>query len=200
MSDDRNLDGWLDALAGRGTADDAAAREARALREALRSRRPVDELALQRELAGQDEGHGAALLARARRDPVLGPALARGGASRHGRHPAWRALVAAGIAGLAVALVWTLRPVPEAPVYREAPGPIHRMTAADPRALRDEIATALRDAGATIVTYERFGREGIDGDLPRPVTGAVRAVLERYGIPEPADGILRVEIETPAPP
>ncbi|MBV6417065.1 MAG: hypothetical protein CMLOHMNK_01698 [Steroidobacteraceae bacterium] len=96
--------------------------------------------------------------------------------------------------------MWTLRPASESPAYREAPDRLHRMVAADPRALRDEIATALRGAGVAIVTYERFGREGIDGELPRPVTDAVRAVLARYRIPEPADGVLRIEIEAPAPP
>lgn len=201
MSDDWHLDAWFETLAGRDTADGPAANEARALRAALRARETIDELALQREVAAFDDRREATLLARARHDPQLAPALARGRANgRSRRQPAWRALLAAGLAGLAVALVWTLRPASETPVYREAPDRLHRMVAADPRALRDEIATALRGAGVAIVTYERFGREGIDGELPRPVTDAVRAVLARYRIPEPADGVLRIEIEAPAPP
>jgi hypothetical protein len=109
-------------------------------------------------------------------------------------------LLAAGIAGIAVALVWTLRPTIETPVYREAPDQLYRMVAEDPRALRDGIVQALRSAGVEAVTYERFGRQGIDAELPRPATPLVREVLARYRIPEPADGVLRIEIEAAPPP
>lgn len=196
MSDDATLDAWFDSLAGR----DAAVREARVLREALRARTAVDEVSLQRELAAGDASRAAQLLAAAHRDPILGPMLARGARRRAYPRRAWSALLAAGLAGIAVALVWTLRPAIEAPVHREAPDRLHRMVAEDPRALRDEIARALRGAGVDVLAYERFGRQGIDADLPRPITGPVRDILARYRIPEPADGVLRVEIEAPVPP
>lgn len=198
MTDEPTLDVWFDALAGRDTVGGGATNEARALRAALRARSAIDEPGLQRELAASDADRGAELLAKARRDPILGPLLARGrrGLARR----AWGGLLAAGLAGIAIALVWTLRPTTEAPVYREAPDQIHRMVAADPRALRDEIAQALSAAGIEVVTYERFGREGLDAELPRPVTAPVRSILVRYRIPEPADGVLRIEIESGASP
>lgn len=204
MSDDASLDAWFDALADRDTAGgatrSAAANEARALRDALRALPAVDEVSLQRELAASDAGRAGRLLAAAHRDPILGPMLARGTRRREYPWRAWSALLAAGIAGIAVALVWTLRPTIETPVYREAPDRLYRMAADDPRALREQIAQALRSAGVEVVTYERFGREGIDADLPRPITPLVREILERYRIPEPADGVLRVEIEATPPP
>ncbi len=199
MSDDATLDAWFDSLAGRDTAGgattSAAANEARALRDTLRARPAVDEVSLQRELAESDSSRAARLLATAQRDPVLGPILARGPSRRAYPRRVWSALLAAGIAGITVALVWSLRPTIETPAYREAPDQLYRVTADDPRALRDEIAQALRNAGVEVVTYERFGREGIDAELPRPATALVREILARYRIPEPADGVLRVEIE-----
>lgn len=200
MTDDPGLDAWFDALAGRDTSEGAAANEARALREALRARPAVDELSLQRELAASDADREAQLLEKARRDPILGVMLARGIARRSATRRAWGGLLAAGLAGIAVALVWTLRPATEVPVYREAPDPMHRMVADDPRALRDELAQALRAAGVEVITYERFGREGLDADLPRPITAPVRDILLRHRIPEPADGVLRIEIMATPPP
>ncbi|HNR23259.1 MAG TPA: hypothetical protein PKL49_09560 [Steroidobacteraceae bacterium] len=200
MTDDPTLDVWFDALAGRGTVGGAAANEARALREALRARPAIDELGLQRELATSDADRGAQLLGKARGDPILGPILARGRGRLNIARRAWGGLLAAGLAGISIALVWTLRPATEVPVYREAPDQVHRMVAADPRALRDEIARALRAAGIEVVIYERFGREGLDAELPRPVTGPVRSILVLYRIPEPADGVLRIEIESGSSP
>jgi hypothetical protein len=189
MTGEKDIDDWIDALAGREGGP--AAGDARALRNALRER-PVDELALQAEIAAARE-RSPTLLARARHDPVLGPALGHR-PRRPGRPGAgWRMVLAAGVAGLAVALLVTLQ-APEEPAYRDAEEPVYRLVADDPSALRDEIATALRAAGVEVVTYERLGREGIDGQLPRPLSDEVRAVLRRYGIPEPADDALVVEI------
>ena len=208
MNDEVDDQAWLDALAGRDTfagratvgertegARTATLNEARALRAALLARAPIDELSLQREIDRDGETRAAQLLARARRDEILAPALARArGTAPRQRTWHWGALLAAGIAGLAMALVWTLRPTVEAPVIRSTPDAIFRMVAEDPTALRREIVNALRAVGVEATIYERFGRAGLDADLPHPLTPAVRAVLERFGIPLPEGGVLRIEI------
>ena len=66
---------------------------------------------------------------------------------------------------------------------------------ADPEGLRRRIVGALSAAGVQVATYGRFGRYGLDADLPQPITPDVDAVLERYRLPVPRDGVLRVEIE-----
>lgn len=200
MTDDRDIDAWLETLAGREAAAGAPVGDARALRAALRTRRTIDERTLLDEIDAARFGHTPRLLERARRDPILGPAIARGASRQRGPRGLWSALLAAGIAGVAVLLVWTLRPGSEPAVYRQAPDAVVRLEADDPRALRDEIAAALRTAGVEVVRYERFERQGIDGELPKPVTPAVLAVLARYGIPLPADAVLRVEIAPRASP
>lgn len=192
--DDRQ---WAEALAGR---DDPAAtagtlREAKLLRAALRQRAPPDELALQREAAEGREKRAAQLLARAQQDPVLGPALARE-AARAPRRALWSAIAAASLAGVAVALLWW-QAGPDTTVLRNAPDEVYRLHAQDPAALRDSIAVALQAAGVSATRYQRFGREGLDADLPRPLTPEVAAVLARFGIPAPADSVLRIEIEAP---
>ncbi|MGE0581123.1 MAG: hypothetical protein AB7P31_03140 [Steroidobacteraceae bacterium] len=202
MSDEADDQAWLEALAGRAAGDApadragaAARREAQALRAALLARTRVDEPSLQHEIDPDATVRATRLLDRARRDEFLAAALARRPAPSAARRVGtWGALLAAGLAGLAVALMWTLRPTPDAPVERGAPDAIHRMVADDPHALRSEIIAALRDAGVESTAYERFGRAGVDADLPRPLTPAVRAILDHYGIAAPADGVLRIEI------
>lgn len=209
MNDDAGLDGWLDTLAGRAN-DANDANDARVLRAALLARPAIDAVALQREIGREDDARAGQLLMRARVDDVLGPALARPvparpleaarpGIARTSRRGLAAALLAASIAGMAVALVWTLRPVGDTTAYRDAPDAVYRLTLAEPRVVRDQIVAALRAAGVAASTYERFGREGIDADLPRPLTPAVRAVLTKFGIPEPQDGVLRIEIEATVP-
>lgn len=66
--------------------------------------------------------------------------------------------------------------------------------AADPRALRMQLVAELREAGVEASGYAQLGINGVDADLPRPVPPQVRRVLERHGIPVPADGVLRVSI------
>jgi hypothetical protein len=55
----------------------------------------------------------------------------------------------------------------------------------------------LRAAGVEATGYEALGVHGIDADLPRPITSETRRVLQQFSLPEPADGVLRIEIRTP---
>ncbi len=94
-----------------------------------------------------------------------------------------------------LALGWHLRPTAptEATVASGAEG-IARLEAADPRALRQQIVADLSSAGVQANGYEQLGINGVDGDLPQPMTNDVRRVLEKYRIPVPPDSSLRIEI------
>jgi len=198
VNHDHDIDRWVDTLAGRRR-DDGLPDAAR-LRAALRGLPPEDEVAIARELAAMRNRGGPELLDRARTDPVLAPALARRPDHRRKR---WPAVAAAVLAGIAVA--WFARmPDPydagEPGAVREAPGAIQRLDAAEPRRLRDEIAEHLRVAGIEVRTYERFGRSGLDADLPGDPSAELSALLVRYGLALPSDGVLRVEVAAPDEP
>lgn len=72
-------------------------------------------------------------------------------------------------------------------------GPV-RLQAANPTELKARLVGELKTAGVEAIGYDRLGLSGVDAKLPDPVPETVRAVLERHGIPLPADGIVRVEI------
>ena len=105
-----------------------------------------------------------------------------------------------GAAALMVGVVmlgWHLRPA--APVDETSQSSLEsiaHLTATDPRALRQQIVSELRAAGADASGYEQLGINGIDADLSRPITPSVRAVLEKHRIPVPANGVLRIEMST----
>lgn len=190
---DDEIETWLEALAGRpldGQGGDAA-REARALREALQRR-------AQREpqgAAGADPIRQASLIERAR---ALALIPSRSVRRRHWRLVAWPAIAA--VACTAVLIAFLLRPM--RPIERARGGgpQIVTLQVADPPAVKVELMRELRAAGVKARGYELLGREGIDADLPRPVPRRIRAILVRHHIPVPSDGVLEVEIApTPSP-
>lgn len=134
--------------------------------------------------------------------PVNADALAGNPFERKGtwrtafRRAGTRGLAAAALAIGVLVLGWNLRPATQAGSHARAGSPdgISRITAADPRALRHQIVAELQKAGVQANGYEQLGINGIDADLPQPLTPNVRSVLEAHDIPVPADGILRVEI------
>jgi hypothetical protein len=67
----------------------------------------------------------------------------------------------------------------------------------DPAALKRQLTEELQAAGATVTGYERFGRLGMDVDLPKPLPPAIAEILERHHIAVPSDGILVIEVEAP---
>lgn len=83
------------------------------------------------------------------------------------------------------------RAQPAAPA--QASGPV-KLQAADPAALKAQIVEDFRSVGVEAIGYDRLGLSGVDAPLPSPLPEPVRAVLERYRIPVPADGVVRVEI------
>jgi hypothetical protein len=188
---------WLDALAGRAPKDPhgAAAREGRHLRELIQRNVRAPDVAVPE----QDAQREAQLLERARREGLIDPAeLAR--RARRLRPAAiggWVAL-AASIAGIAVALGFFTRGAPPMEHFRGgAREHVLRVEAADPTALKLQILDELRAAGVRATGYEQLGVEGIDANLPRPVSPSVRAVLTRHHLSVPSDGVLRIEIAAP---
>ena len=183
---------WLEGVAGRAQGDSSAVREGIALRRAVldhEARMPVE------QPQAQDPARERQLLARAREQGL-------GGERRglFGAWPSWNlATVAATLAGVALVLALVMQVMrtaeePSQDVVRDSRDQVVRLVADDPVRLKQEIVADLRAAGVEATGYEMLGRQGVDADLPRPLTDAVRAVLKKHRIPEPADSVLRVEI------
>ena len=183
-----NLDdqAWVDALAGRGTDGSPDAIAGARLRAALLAMpKPVIE-----PVPDVDARREQRLLARARLAGLL-PAR---------RVPDWRWLGAALAASLvlAVAAGLLLRAPEQHETVRGAIGTV-RLTTQDPPALKRRLLAELRAAGGQATGCERLGVQCIDADIALPPTDAMSALLARYGIALPADGILVIEIVVPEP-
>lgn len=175
---------WLDALAGRAPATTAARREASALRDALRTAAAPETTT---RLNPRDARRERQLLERAAREGVLPRATAR--------KPRFLPIAAGLLLALTAGMLIRLQSrAPEFEVMRGTESGVVRIEAADPAALKARIRAALQSAGVETTGYEALGVQGIDADLPRPLTPEVRRVLAVFDIPEPADGVLRIEI------
>jgi len=185
---------WLDALAGRVASENSvAAREAVVLRAGILARRAVED---DPRVPPQDASRETALLARARREGLLPRRKATGWMAWW--TPGRGVLAVAALACVAVAIGLLSRPGVERQPVRSDPAGIVRLEAQDPLRLQQQLLDALRGLGVDARGYERFDRRGVDADLPQPVPLEVQRVLERHGIPLPADGVLRVEIAAAA--
>ncbi len=190
MADDDD-DTWVDAVAGRTPADSRtpAAREGMKLREALLR----TSAAAQAGPAAQSDQREAELIARAEREGLIEtPEISASRRSLLRFAPAWAAAAAVMIA---VGIVFVAHTPP--PVVERGDGGIVRIETREPIALKRELIRELKAVGVNAIGYERFGIEGIDADLPQPLTDEVRAVLDRHGIEAPTDGVLRIEIVHP---
>jgi hypothetical protein len=185
---------WLEALAGRGATDSPAAREAASLRGGMQD---LGSGRVAPVLPEQDRARETMLIARARAEGLL----------REPRPPQrpwswqWNAgLAAAALAAVAIAVgLYLGASLEPETVVRATPDGIVRISAPDPAGLKHQLIEDLRAAGVRATGYELLGRHGVDADLPQPLTDAVRRVLDKHGIPPPAEGVLRVEIDK-APP
>lgn len=193
---------WLDALAGRSVSGvhRAASREGQRLREHIRRNVRAPEVTVPE----RDAQREAQLLERARREGLIDPTQLTRRARRRLRPGAFGGLVAlaAGLAGIAVALAMFLQGVPQTQHFRGARKTenIIHIEAADPTALKMEILDELRTAGVSATGYERLGVEGINADLPKPVPPRVRDVLTRHHLGVPSSSELRIEIAAPSAP
>jgi hypothetical protein len=186
MSTDRDND-WIDGLAGRGVDPASPAHaEGSALRRMLQAhlvQQANAERATTASIASPDPMRERALIERARREGLLGA------------RTTWRPmLIAAGIAMLAIGIVWETFMRPEAVVVREGAARPAQLQSRDPAALKRQIIDELRAAGVVATGYEALDVQGIDADLPQPLTPEVRSVLAKHDIPVPRDGVLRIEI------
>jgi hypothetical protein len=109
-----------------------------------------------------------------------------------------RAWVAGALAVAVLMLAWQLRPQGSSEdTVRTSPDGIARLTAANPRSLRQQIVAELHAAGVQAAGYEQLGITGIDADLPQPTPPEVLAILQKHRIPAPPNGALRIEITQP---
>jgi hypothetical protein len=98
------------------------------------------------------------------------------------------------VAFLAIGLTLFLRTGSEQEIYRGTHEGVVTIEAASPATFKNELIAQLRAAGIAATGYERFGLQGVDAELPNPISPQVRAVLERHHLPVPQDGVLKVEI------
>ena len=186
MSTDPDQD-WIDGLAGRGEQHASPAHaEGSLLRRMLQAQlvqQGTAERATAASIATPDPMRERSLIERARREGLLNT-----------RGSGRLMLIAAAIAMLAVGIVWETFMRPEPAVVREGAAAPVQLQARDPAALKRQIIDELRAAGVEATGYEALDVQGIDADLPQPLTPAVRGVLAKHGIPAPADGVLRIEI------
>ncbi len=197
MADEDNKT-WFDALAGRTASDPNlhAAREARLLRESLLRQWQLQRADQAPQLPARDARREAELLARAQREGLIPPA----GLRRRSRWLPGRAVplaAAAAIACIAVGLSFFLHTGTPQEIYRGTHDGVVTVEAANPAALKGQLITELRAAGVAATGYERLGLQGIDADLPRPISSQVREILQKHHLPVPADGVLKVEITAP---
>jgi len=189
MSNEAQDQQWLDALAGRAEPTTPAAREAAALRRAMNEQAAADKEFI--DVPGRDAEREESLLARARREGLL--------VDRRAARPWWAfqwntGLAVAAVAAVAISLGLYVQLTIQPEVVRSSPDGVVRLTAEDPVKLKQELLRDLRAVGVQATGYELLGRQGVDADLPQPLTEAVREVLRKYRIAEPTDAVLRVEI------
>jgi hypothetical protein len=177
-------DQWLAALAGKSpaAARDEPSAQGAALRSAILARTVSEPGAV----PTIDPRREAALIARARAAGLLRPAKHR---------TLWWASLAAALAFVVIGVSLHMRPETATMVLRgDSAGPL-RIRAADPLRLKQELLRELNAAGVQATGYNNLGRQGVDADLPLPLPGAVRKILERHAIPVPAGSVLQLEIE-----
>ncbi len=106
-----------------------------------------------------------------------------------------RGWVAAAIAIGVLVMGWRFGVPVSQQVTSAAPaGTVTQLLADDPTTLKQQIVADLRSASVEAIGYDRLGLSGVDAAVPTPMQPRVRAVLQKHGIPAPADGVVRVEI------
>jgi hypothetical protein len=106
-----------------------------------------------------------------------------------------RGWVAAALAVGVLLLGWHLSPkTSTSEMTRTSLNGVVRLKAEDPKGLRQQLVAELGTVGVQANEYAQLGIDGVDADLPLPVSADVQRVLASHQIPAPADGALRIEI------
>ena len=201
-------DEWLDALAGRVDASQILSKTVDQTGAAPPSRSLVLEALALREFIGReksgavelpsvDQARESELIARARREGLL-VSQKPGGSRSSLQRPRWRmAIPAAAVILIAAGIGFWQSSLKQPEFVRGTDHGTTHIQARDPAAFRRQLTEELRTAGATVTGYERFGRLGMDVDLPKPISPAIAEILERHHIPVPSDGVLVIEVEAP---
>jgi len=180
--DDRR---WVEAIAGRpGGADDAADREAAAVREALLAARAGDAMSARESEQGLDR-----LLERLRRERLLGE-------ERAGPPRRWMAWAAATATLLVVAgvVLWPQlqQPEPDEIVVRGAPP--QELVDARPAERAARLAAELEALGLTVVRRETRGGLLLEALIEKRDDPRLAEALARQGLRVPQSGPLLVRI------
>ena len=202
-------DDWVNALAGRIEASRILSEAVDPSGDAPPSRSLVLEaLALRefilRQESGEtpvpsvDQARESELIARARREGLLDSQKSAAASRPSQQRPRWRvAIPAAAVILIAAGIGFWQSSLKHPDNVRGADHGTILIQARDPAAFRRRLSEELRTAGATVTGYERFGRLGMDVDLPKPRLKGIEEILERHHIPVPQDGVLVIEIEAP---
>jgi hypothetical protein len=202
-------DEWLDALAGRVDASQIPSATVDQSGVAAPSRSLVLEALALREFIGRQESGAASvasvdqareseLIARARREGLLVSQDPAAGSRYSLQRPRWRmAIPAAAVILIAAGIGFWQSSLKQTEYVRGIDHGTTHIQARDPAAFRRQLTEELRTAGAKVTGYERFGRLGMDVDLPKPVPKTIEEILERHHIPVPSDGVLVIEVDAP---
>lgn len=198
MSEKDKLD-WLDDLSARKT---SASSEARELRPDVLARLAEAHGDSQAAVPEHDAAHAVEPISCTRSEGGFvdeselrdNPFARRSSLRATLRSAGSRGWAAAALAIGVLALGWHLRPTAPEEMYRGSPDGVVRLQSADPRGLKKQIVDELRAIGVEATGYEQLGIDGIDANLPLPVSDDVRRALERHHIAVSKDGLLRVEI------
>jgi hypothetical protein len=138
------------------------------------------------------------LIARARREGLLGPQTPAAEPKALWLRPRWRmAMPTAAVILIAAGIGFWQLPLKQPEAVRGIDHGTTHIQAPDPKAFRRQLTEELQAAGATVTGYERFGRLGMDVDLPKPLPREIAEILERHHIPVPSDDVLVIEVEAP---
>jgi hypothetical protein len=193
-------DAWLDALAGRIEAVAGEGAQSSLVLEALALREFIhrQEFASETAVPPVDPARELELMARARREGLLVSQEPAAGSRYSQQRPRWRmAIPAAAVILIAAGIGFWQSSLKQPEYVRGIDHGTTHIQARDPTAFRRQLTEELRTAGATVTGYERFGRLGMDVDLPKPLPKEIAEILERHHIPVPSDGVLVIEVEAP---
>lgn len=190
---DRADHDWLEALAGRPSADDAqlaAVKEGAIVRQAM--------LTSQRRAPRFDAGSGVRRLLERLREEKL---LTQPGGGRFG----WKVPALAGLVALVIAFAFAFREdprdappaAPPVPVMKGSPDTPQAIVTPDAREIADEIRTMMMEAGLNPDVAAAGSITRLEAAWPRRPSPQQLEFLRLYGLAQPSGPRLKIEIRVP---